>query len=103
MLSIPLILTGTAFATLPLSTSEWLPLLQTDGPMADGLEPTASLGHVDIVGDDSHPSGEWSMDASTVYVRMRLSSSPADLSPIPFDCGFLQCQWGVLIDTDDDL
>ncbi len=103
MLSLMLVLAGNAHASLPLSSGEWLPLLHDGTALSDPSDLADAVGHLDVVGTAADPAGHWFIDASNVYIRMRMHEDPAALFPVAYSCGFLACQWGVLMDLDGDL
>ncbi|MEC8193349.1 MAG: OmpA family protein [Myxococcota bacterium] len=102
MLTLLLLMTSPLRAELPIEDDAWIPLRNGDGSARDEADLPSSMGHLDIVGDTAQPVGHWSMDEADVYIRMRLAASPAALAPVPYACGFVHCQWGVLVNTDDD-
>ena len=103
MTGIPLLMVGSALAALPLDEGSWLEIRRDGSGISDPVESTSTMEHLELVGTTAEPVGYWSMDATSVYVRIRLASAPSDSSFIPFECGFFDCQWGLLVDTDGSL
>ena len=66
-------------------------------PASDAQGDSPGNPDVDIVGDSTHPAMFRALDATFLYLRMRVDgdpeSSPGDLNPK---------NWGFLIDTDGD-
>lgn len=94
LLAIP----GTAHAQVFPADAEWVTLLCEGAPMTDlYADENGANAERDIVGDVTAPAGMRAVDASFLYMRVRLDQDPAPGGALrPFS-------WGLEIDLDGNL
>ena len=91
-----------AHATLPLDDASWLPLQRLGEPFGDSAEDAVD-SRLNLVGETDNPVGQWWIDSTSLYVRIRLERSPESVTVAgTLEGGFGTYGWGVLVDTDGD-
>ena len=91
-----------ALAVFPTDDSSWVAVQRDAVPISDLPEASATYSPIDWVGEKDAPAGQWHINEHSVYLRLRLSSSPRESGAGRFHCIPEECRWGVLVDTDGD-